>query len=44
MNINKKSLITVSDGLVGSALKKLLGQGHIFHEIKNKIVYDFTRF
>jgi GDP-L-fucose synthase len=35
MNINKKYLITGSDGLVGSALKKLLGQGHIFHEKKD---------
>lgn len=34
MSINKKFLITGSDGLVGSALKRLLGEGHIFHEKK----------
>ena len=39
----KKYLITGSDGLVGSSLKKLLGDGHIYHTRKDAELTDRTQ-
>ena len=36
----KKYLITGSDGLVGSALKKILGDNHVYHTRKNAELTD----
>jgi dTDP-4-dehydrorhamnose reductase len=36
----KKYLITGSDGLVGSALKKILGDNHVYHTRKDAELTD----
>ena len=41
--MNNKILITGSNGLLGSALKKVLGENHIYHTRKDADLTDYNQ-